>query len=98
MTSRSASANRHHFKPLLEAMPIFLEGDPKPRSKVPLRILFVDVRNAKAEWTIYDVKNSDKVTNVIEDLEERYELNENEQIVLATVKYRPENCHPSAVR
>mgnify|MGYP007048821927 CR=1 FL=1 len=40
--------------------------------------------------TIYDVKNSDKVTNVIEDLEERYELNENEQIVLATVKYRPE--------
>jgi hypothetical protein len=90
LTSRSASANRHHFKPFLEAMPIFLEGDPKPRSKVPLRILFVDVRNAKAEWTIYDVKNSDKVTNVIEDLEERYELNENEQIVLATVKYRPE--------
>ena len=30
------------------------------------------------------------MTNVIEDLEERYELNENEQIVLATVKYRPE--------
>ena len=90
LTSRSASANRHPFKPFLEAMPIFLEGDPKPRSKVPLRILFVDVRNAKAEWTIYDVKNSDKVTNVIEDLEERYELNENEQIVLATVKYRPE--------
>jgi len=91
LTSRSESARREHFKPFLEAMPIFLEGDPKPRSKVPLRILFVDSRSAKAEWTICDVKNGDKVANVVEDLEGQYELNENEQIILATVAYRPEN-------
>ena len=79
-------------------MPIFSEGDPKPRLKVPLRVLFVDSRNAKAEWTICEVKNNDKVANVVEDLAKRYELNENEQIVLATVLYRPENVTKSPLR
>ena len=101
LTSRNESVGRRYHEPFLEAMPIFSEGDPKPRLKVPLRVLFVDSRNAKAEWTICEVKNNDKVANVgnvVEELAKRYELNENEQIVLATVLYRPENVTKSPMR
>ena len=46
-------------------------------------------------------ENNDKVANVgnvVEELAKRYELNENEQIVLATVLYRPENVTKSPMR
>ena len=94
LSSRGESVRRNsHFKPFLEAMPIFMPNDKKPRSKVPLRVLFVDSRTAKAEWSICQVKNRDTVANVVEELKNRYDIKDDEQIVLATVRYSPEKMN-----